>query len=216
MFDKQYYCLVAGLREYTLEADTKGFDARAVIDEIVGEVTPGDAKKIRLLQGWYDCENRIHLHHGSALFNPLGNLTREQLEQQAKLPETDDGQEEDEQDDRPFDQAVWEAYYEECARSKSRFLRAWSAFDRDLRLRAAVLTADEPNLLEKEHKLDRIRWAEADELSTFDYFNADTLLAYLVKVDIVARWARLDERTGREMLRRLISDLEGKELINKQ
>lgn len=215
MFDRQYYCLVAGLREYTLEADAKGFDARAIIDGILDQVTPGDAKKIRLLQGWYDCENRIHLHRGSALFDPLGNLTREQLEQQAKLPEADD-RVEDEQDDRPFDRTVWEAYYAACARSKSPFLRAWSAFDRDLRLRAVSLVADEPNLLEKERKLDRIRWAEAEELSTFDYFNADTLLAYLVKVDIVARWARLDERTGREMLGRLISDLEGGGLINKQ
>lgn len=24
MFDKNYYCLVAGLREYSLDADTKG------------------------------------------------------------------------------------------------------------------------------------------------------------------------------------------------
>ena len=32
MFDKNYYCLVAGLREYSLDADTKGFNARAIIE----------------------------------------------------------------------------------------------------------------------------------------------------------------------------------------
>ena len=35
MFDKNYYCLVAGLREYSLDADTKGFNARAIIEEIL-------------------------------------------------------------------------------------------------------------------------------------------------------------------------------------
>ena len=34
MFGSNYYCLVAGLREYTLEADAKGFDARAIVSEI--------------------------------------------------------------------------------------------------------------------------------------------------------------------------------------
>ena len=37
MFDKNYYCLVAGLREYSLDADTKGFNARAIIEEILEE-----------------------------------------------------------------------------------------------------------------------------------------------------------------------------------
>ena len=36
--NKNYYCLVAGLREYTLDADTKGFDAREIIAEIEEEL----------------------------------------------------------------------------------------------------------------------------------------------------------------------------------
>ena len=43
MFDKNYYCLVAGLREYSLDADTKGFDARAIIEEILEGVSARDA-----------------------------------------------------------------------------------------------------------------------------------------------------------------------------
>ena len=42
MFEKNYYCLVASLREYTLEADKKGFDAREVIDEIRQELSKSD------------------------------------------------------------------------------------------------------------------------------------------------------------------------------
>lgn len=40
MFDKNYYCLVAGLREYSLDADTKGFNARAIIEEILEGFPP--------------------------------------------------------------------------------------------------------------------------------------------------------------------------------
>ena len=82
----------------------------------------------------------------------------------------------------------------------------------------AVIAAvnDETNLVEKERKIDVIRWNQAEELSTFDYFNINALLAYLVKVNIVARWTRLDETQGREMLRRLMTSLDGRDLINKQ
>ena len=35
MFEKNYYSLVAGLREYALDADTKGFDAAEFVAEIL-------------------------------------------------------------------------------------------------------------------------------------------------------------------------------------
>lgn len=82
----------------------------------------------------------------------------------------------------------------------------------------AVIAAvnDETNLVEKERKIDAIRWNQAEELSTFDYFDINALLAYLVKVNIVARWTCLDDKQGREMLHRLMTSLDGKDLINKQ
>ena len=160
-----------------------------------------------------------------------------------------------------FEKSLFEAYYEECARSSCRFLREWSLFDRTLRniLAAAVARSqsrpieevtigggdvveqlqrssaadfglrgeyafvdgvisavnDEQNLLEKERKIDLIRWNEAGELSTFDYFDINAVMAYLVKVNMVARWSVLDVRHGREMFERLLADLDGKDLINK-
>ena len=60
----EYYSLVAGLREYALDADTKGFDARAIIAEILENVSRADARQVRLLYGYYDCENLISLRNG--------------------------------------------------------------------------------------------------------------------------------------------------------
>ena len=82
MFDKNYYCLVAGLREYSLDADTKGFNARAIIEEILEGVSARDARCVRLLYGYYDCENLVNFRKGRAAHNPLGNLSREEIEEQ--------------------------------------------------------------------------------------------------------------------------------------
>ena len=278
MFANQYYCLVASLREYTLDSDTKGFDAREIVGEILEGVKRDDAREVRLLYGYYDCENLAALRGGRSSYNPLGNLTREELEEELKAPRrlpaavaqvvrayADPEGEDAETVDTAwrFEKALFGAYYAECAASKSRFLREWSSFDRTLRNVAAAVTAraagraveevvvgdgdivsqlcrssasdfglrgevsyvdaviavvnDEQNLLEKEHKIDRIRWNEAAELATFDYFDINAILSYLVRVNIVARWARLDAARGPELFARLLRELDGKELIeNKQ
>lgn len=274
MFAKNYYALVAGLREYALDGKAKGFDAAAIVGEILPELTDADAGQVRLLYGFYDCENLIALRAGRSAYDPLGNLTREELEEELKsprrLPEPlarvvrayNDPEGEDAETvptSQRFEASLFAAYYEMCRRRGSRFLREWSEFDRTLRNVAAAVTAraaerpveeavvgegdieqqlrrssaadfglrgelpyidaviaavnDEANLLEKEHKIDLIRWNEALELATFDYFDIDAILSYLVRIGIVARWTRLDAVRGRELFARLISELDGRALI---
>ena len=67
----------------------------------------------------------------------------------------------------------------------------------------------------EERKLDLIRWDMASELSVFDYYDVNAVLAYLVKANMVARWSRLDRKFGREIFERLRGELDGRELINK-
>lgn len=280
MFSTEYYYLVAGLREWTLDSDTKGFDAREIVDEILAEVSKDDRRAISLLYAYYDCENIIACREQRGRHNPLGNLSREQVEQVlneacysllpsrlAKVVELYAEKEDEERDeevklDANFEHALFEAYYEELAASKCRFLVAWGEFDRNLRNIAAALAAreagrqisdvtvgggdiveqlsrssaadfglrgelpyvdavitavsDEKNIVEKERKIDAVRWAEADEIAVFDFFDVNYLLSYLVKVNIVARWSMLAPEVGREMLNRLIKELDAKELVNKQ
>ena len=280
MFSTEYYYLVAGLREWTLDSDTKGFDAREIVDEILAEVSKDDRRAIGLLYAYYDCENIIACREQRGRHNPLGNLSREQVEQVlneacysllpsrlAKVVELYAEKEDEERDeevklDANFEHALFEAYYEELAASKCRFLVAWGEFDRNLRNIAAALAAreagrqisdvtvgggdiveqlsrssaadfglrgelpyvdavitavsDEKNIVEKERKIDAVRWAEADEIAVFDFFDVNYLLSYLVKVNIVARWSMLAPEVGREMLNRLIKELDAKEFVNKQ
>ncbi len=274
MFEKNYYCLVAGLREYTLDSDTKGFDAREIVQEILEELSDDDAAAVKMLYGYYDCENLIALRANRAAYNPLGNIPREELQSELNSPQllpaavarvvrayADPEGEDAEGVDLSlgFERSLLAAYYEECARSKSRFLKEWSAFDRTLRNVAAAAVArtrdrkvdsvtvgagdvveqlqrssaadfglrgeltyidaviaavnDEQNMVEKEHKIDLVRWDQAGEIAASDYFNINAILSYLVKINIVARWSLLDPKRGREMLDRIMAELDGKEMI---
>lgn len=139
-----------------LDGGAKGFDPHAILDEILRELTPRDLRAVRLLYGYYDCKNLIALRAGSPSHDPLGNFARERLKEETEHPRLlphaiglvlaayarPDGEEAEEVDtSRPFEQALFEAYYGLCAASPSRFLREWSDFDRTLRNVAAATTA---------------------------------------------------------------------------
>ena len=271
---KQYYGLVAGLREYALEADKKGFDAKSIVEEVRGELSKGDARVLELFYGWYDIANIVSIRAGRSQFNELGNFTREQLgaelERPGDLPawmakvvdayrDPENADYEDVDTSQRFERALFEAYYAQCARSKNRFMREWNRFDRNLRNVIAAYTArskdmpavdslvgsddivlsltrssaadwglkgeldyvdnllgalgDQANILEKERTIDLIRWDKADELTEFDDFNTDVVLAYLAKVNIIQRWMSLDPETGRRMYEKLLASMSADDKI---
>ena len=280
MFSTEYFYLVAGLREWALDSDTKGFDLGEIKSEILAELSKRDRKAVELLYAYYDCENLIAYRNGRERFSALGNLTAEQLAEvfesrrysllPAEMARVVKLYVEAEDEDRDtdivltesFEHALFEAYYNDLAASKSTFLKGWGEFDRNLRNIAAAVAAreagrvvkdvlvgggeiveqlsrssaadfglrgelpyidaviaavsDEKNIVEKERKIDAIRWSEAEEIAVFDFFNVDYILSYLVKVNIVARWTLLSPEVGRQMLNRLIKELDAKELVNKQ
>ena len=276
MFSSSYYTLVASFREYALDSETKGFDIKAILEEVFEALSSSDAKTVKLLYAYYDCENLISRHNGSSAYNPLGLLSSEEIDEELRqpsrliaplakvvrdyvLPADEDGEEVDLS--QPFAKALMTAYYKACAASGSRLLKEWSTADRTIRNIVAATLArrqgvavesvvvggdsvaaalsrssaadfglrteipyvepliaavvDEHNMVEKERKIDNIRWSVLSELSSFDYFDVNAVIAYLVKVNMVARWAALDAKVGREMFDRLVSELDGKEMINK-
>ncbi len=281
MFGKEYICLVAGLHEYALDSDARGLNLAALLEEVYDEFSKSDAGLVRLLYGYYDCENIASAMASRSTFNPLGQLSREAVaaivrgdesgeenpmellpEEVVKVVEaytSKDSKMELSQDAVSFDRALFAAYFEACARSRSRLIREWSEADRNLRNVAAALTArsagraveevvvgeggvvdqlvrssaadfglrgelsyidtvigavsDEPNLIEKERKIDMVRWDVVEELMAGEYFSADYVLGYLIKVNIVARWSALDPEVGREIVAKRMGELSGKDLI---
>lgn len=277
MFSTEYYYLVAGLREWTLESDTKGFNVREIVDEILAELTKRDREAVKLLYAYYDCENIIAYRSERERHNELGNLSRQQIEDMLRersygylsanvakvvkyFNETDDEErDEDYVINDTFEHALFDAYYRDLAESKCSFLKAWGEFDRNLRNISAALAAreagravadvvvgggevveqlksssaadfglrgelqyidavisavsDEKNIVEKERKIDKVREEQAWDIASFDFFNINFILSYLVRVNIIARWMLLLPEAGREMLNRLMRDLDAKELV---
>ena len=277
MFSTEYYYLVASLRDWSLDSDTKGFDVREILDEIMENLTTSDRRCVDLLYAYYDCENLIARRAGRNRLNQLGCLSEEQLDEVLKerryalLPKhvaevvklyveaDDEDRDEDVHLDERFERAIFEAYYKDLATSKCKFLCAWGEFDRNLRNIAAAVAAreagravrdvtvgggdiveqlkhssasdfglrgelqyidaviaavsDEKNIVEKERKIDKVRENHAWEIAVFDFFNINFILSYLVRVNIVARWMLLSPEVGRQMLERLMSDLDAKDLV---
>lgn len=278
---KNYYCLVAGLREQQLDGDLKGFDAREVIDEIAAELSKEDGRALRGWMLFYDVCNMVNLRNHREAFSTLGNFSREELEAQMAAPselprelaevvalfgeaaegEIDPDDERLQRVDlsRSFASELYGAYYRYAAGSKCRFLKEWCEADRNLRNITAALTArqrglsvadhligggeivqqlvrssaadfglkgevgyvdtligalsENDNLIDKEHRIDMIRWSLAEDIATFDYFNIGFLLSYIVRLALVDRWAKLDEERGREMFRSLVGSLSATERI---
>ena len=73
-----YYCLVAGLREYQLDGDLKGFDAKGIIEEIAGELVKADRKALGAFLLYHDVCNLVNLRAGREAFSTLGNFSREE------------------------------------------------------------------------------------------------------------------------------------------
>ena len=65
------------------------------------------------------------------------------------------------------------------------------------------------DILSRERGLDDLMWEKIDNLTTFNYFDIDAILGFIAKLNIVSRWYRLDEQTGREMFKRLVDEVRG-------
>ena len=71
----------------------------------------------------------------------------------------------------------------------------------------AILRGED--LLARERALDDLIWDRISSMTVFDYFDIEAVLAFIAKMQVVARWYRLDEQTGREMFRKLVDEVRG-------
>ncbi len=129
-------------------------------------------------------------------------------------------------------------FYAKAAASKNRFLREYFDFDGRLRnmkvdylakrlgkkgdsYRVVLPEADfeeegrvrsifeNPDFVVREQQIDELKWEKAEDIARMDYFNMNTILAFLVKAKMVQRWAELDKAKGQEMFQRLVKEIRG-------
>ncbi|NLU39394.1 MAG: DUF2764 family protein [Bacteroidales bacterium] len=68
--------------------------------------------------------------------------------------------------------------------------------------------ADEPDLFERERRIDLLKWNWLEEKGFFHYFDMEHLFIYLVRLSLLERWVRLEKETGRKVFREMISQLQ--------
>lgn len=70
-----------------------------------------------------------------------------------------------------------------------------------------IRLAEEPDIYDRERKIDRFRWDWLEENIVFDYFNIEYIFAYLCKLQILERWVSLNAEEGEKVFRNLIDSL---------
>ena len=185
-----YVYIVAGLPELTANYDGGSFDHAALKASIVELLSEKDQQLVELLEEGFD-EN-----------------------------------------------ALGKEFYEKAAASKNDFIRQYFDFDARLRNMKVNYLAkrlgkkgedylvempeadfeeetqirdilNDADFVERERKMDELKWEKANDIARMDYFNMNTILAFLVKAKAVQRWAELDEKKGEEMFQKLVSEVRG-------
>ena len=63
------------------------------------------------------------------------------------------------------------------------------------------------DILARERGLDDLMWEKIDETVGLQVFTLDAILGFAAKLQIIARWLRLDPETGRELFRKLVDEI---------
>lgn len=74
-------------------------------------------------------------------------------------------------------------------------------------LELVMRIADEDNLLDRERKLDALRWEWLEENTFFNYFSVEKVLAFVLRVEMIERWKLLTVERGSEVFRNLLRSL---------
>ena len=189
-----YYYIIAGLPELSMDAVSGEKNADDLIDEIKGQCSGADLSVISLLEKGYVAENLNADFYREALSGKNGFLRNwfafDLNVRNAKVRYLNNalGREKS-QDTISLSDEENSEEFEEAAKL------------------ASILSGDD--IIARERGIDDLYWEKADELTLFHYFDLTAILGFIVKLKIIDRWMKLDESTGREMFRRLVDDVRG-------
>ncbi len=62
-------------------------------------------------------------------------------------------------------------------------------------------------LVEREKRIDLLKWNWLDEATFFEYFTVEKIFAFLLRIEMIGRWISLDKEKGNEIFRKLIDSL---------
>lgn len=70
-----------------------------------------------------------------------------------------------------------------------------------------IKLGDIEDLVEREKKMDMLRWKWLEDRAFFEYFSIERIMVFLLESDMVERWISLDKDKGSQMFREIIANL---------
>jgi len=182
-----YHYIVAGLPDILLDFEQKPLDFTRIVDAITQTLSPKDQRLIEWLQRGLaqECLSP-HFHRAAAKIKNsfIRDYFAFDLEMRQLLATV--------------------SLLKEASAPANALQAVKNQSDLSARLFAALETE---HIVEREQKLDRLRWERATEICTFHYFDIDVILCFLLKVSIVKRWMHLDKARGQKLFKELVTEI---------
>lgn len=74
-------------------------------------------------------------------------------------------------------------------------------------LESLVKISEITDLVEREKRLDSLRWNWVEETTFFNYFTIERIFAFLLQLEMIERWIALDKEKGNQLFRSIIESL---------
>ena len=74
-------------------------------------------------------------------------------------------------------------------------------------LEILIRIGEEKDLLEREKKIDALKWNWLEENSFFNYFGIEKILAFVLRVEMIERWKMLSVEKGASIFRDMLANL---------
>lgn len=266
----EYYYLVAGLPELTLEDSKLSYTVADFRTEIYPELSSSDQKLIDLFYLKFDNQNVLRLlKDKEATIDPRGLFSQEELNEIISVAKEGGEMNSKQVPSYLFDfvfdyvnapndnatlleDSLAALYYEYAMKSSNTFVSSWFEFNLILNnvlvafiarkykwevapliignteicealrtsgardfglsgevdcLEQLVKVSEITDLVEREKKLDSLRWNWMEEATFFNYFTIERIFAFLLQLEMIERWIALDKEKGNQLFRSIIESL---------
>jgi hypothetical protein len=185
-----YVYIVAGLPELTSGFENTGFDYAAVKESIVELLSEKDQQLVELMEEGFD-ENTLGADFYAKAAESKNRFIREYFDFDGRMRNM-------------------KVNYlaKRLGKNSEDFLVELPEADFDEEKQIQDILAD-ADFVEREQKMDELKWEKASDIARMDYFNMNAILAFLVKAKTVQRWAELDPMKGEEMFHKLVKEVRG-------
>lgn len=74
-------------------------------------------------------------------------------------------------------------------------------------LEQLVKISETEELVEREKRIDQLRWNWMEDATFFNYFTVERLFVFLLQLEMIERWISLDKEKGNQLFRSIIATL---------